>query len=184
LTQFTLDDGIMLLSGVMFNYDKPEATEHIYIDDLALPLSHICRFAGQLPYFYSVAQHLVNASRIVAPEHAFEALMHDTAEAFTNDIVTPLKARAGSIFKEIEVRVEADMARRFGFNFPMHPDVKIADTQMLGLEMRYIRKQDTSKHKILNDVEFDHLLPLVDLAEWTPRLAFRNWMLRYEELKP
>src|SRR5690349_5642083 len=104
------DCWIALLSGEQFNYNKPEESG-VTIDDLASATSNICRFAGHLPRFYSVAQHLVNASRLV--EHLdsyqvgdeFDALMHDTAEAFTNDLPTPLKW-ALPIFKELEVKIE------------------------------------------------------------------------------
>lgn len=179
-----LTDGISLLSGEMFDFNNPDAAK-VTLDDLAIPLANICRYAGQLPLgkWYSVAQHAVNTSLIVPKEHAFEALMHDTAEAMTNDIVTPLKV-AVPIFKELEVTIESSMARRFGFQYPMSPAVVLADKQMLGLEMRYIRGQDTSQHAILDGIEFDHLLPLVDLTSNSPRIAHANFIRRYEELRP
>src|SRR4051812_3817126 len=96
------DQWISLLSGGRFNYNKPE-TSDVTIEDIASALSNVCRFSGHLPRFYSVAQHLVNTSRIVPAEFAFTGLMHDTAEAFTNDLPTPLKW-ALPIFKELETK--------------------------------------------------------------------------------
>lgn len=180
MTSYQLSDGITLLSGEMFNYNDP-ASAKVDLMDLAQPLSNICRFAGQLPYFYSVAQHAVNCSYIVPKEHAFTALMHDTAEAFTNDIVTPLKV-AVPIFKEIELKIEAAMAEKFGFAYPLPPEVKLADLQMLGLEMKYIRQQDPSQHAVLDGIDYDGMLPLADLTSWTPRLALANFLRRFEEL--
>lgn len=179
-----LTDGITLISGNIFDFNNPSAAI-VEIDDLAIPLSNICRYAGQLPLgrWYSVAQHAVNASNIVEPEYAFEALMHDTAEAFTNDIVTPLKV-AVPIFKQLEVIIESDMARRFGFQFPMSKQVQLADRQMLGLEMKYIRGEDPANHQILDGIEFDHLLSKVDLSSWTPLRAYGEFKRRYEELRP
>src|SRR5258705_3135298 len=137
-TELTLDDHwISLLSGARFNYNKPEESD-VTIEDLASALSNICRFSGHLPRFYSVAQHLVNASYLVPSPIAFDALMHDTAEAFTNDLPTPLKW-ALPIFKELEVKIESAMAKKFGFNFPYPPEVKVADTQMLLLEKRFVK---------------------------------------------
>jgi hypothetical protein len=52
-----------------FNYNKPEESD-VTIEDIASALSNVCRFSGHLPRFYSVAQHLVNTSRIVKPELA------------------------------------------------------------------------------------------------------------------
>ena len=128
---------ISLLSGAKFNYNKPEESD-VTIDDIATALSNICRFSGHLPTFYSVAQHLVNASRIVPSEFSFDALMHDTAEAFTNDLPTPLKW-ALPIFKELETKIEAAMGDKFGFLYPYPPCVKEADTIMLMLEKYYVK---------------------------------------------
>lgn len=180
MTQIKMADGIALLSGALFNYNKPEESD-VTIEDIASALSNVCRFSGHLPRFYSVAQHLVNASRIVPTEHAFTALMHDTAEAFTNDLPTPLKF-ALPIFKELEVKIESAMANRFGFQFPYSDEVKLADTQMLLLEKNYV-KGDTNEWEYYRDVEFDHLKDLVDLDSWQPRRAKREFLERYNELK-
>ena len=173
------DQWISLLSGAKFNYNRPEESD-VTIDDIATALSNICRFSGHLPYFYSVAQHLVNTSRIVDDEFAFDALMHDTAEAFTNDLPTPLKW-ALPIFKDLEISIESAMAKRFGFNFPYHPLVKEADTHMLILEKTYV-KGDTSVWPHYEGIEVDHLVDLVDLKGWQPIRAKREFLERFEEL--
>lgn len=49
---------IQTLSGKKFNY-LTATVDDIDIEDIATALSHICRFAGHLPEFYSVAQHSV-----------------------------------------------------------------------------------------------------------------------------
>lgn len=183
MTQLDLKDGITLMSGALFSYQDPAACE-VTIEDIAQPLSNICRFAGQLPYFYSVAQHSVNASYIVAPEFAYTALLHDTAECFTGDIVTPLKVAVPQ-FKELELKIEAVMAERFGFQFPLPPEVKLADLQMLGLEMEFIRGQDCSQHSVLNGIDYRSMefMPGVELKTWSPRQACANFIRRYEELR-
>lgn len=174
-------DGISLLSGATFDYMNPEKSD-VTIEDIASALSNVCRFSGHLPRFYSVAQHLVNTSRIVKPEFAFTALMHDTAEAFTNDLPTPLKV-ALPIFKELEVSIESAMGKRFGFAYPYPDEVKLADTQMLLLEKNYV-KEDTKQWEYYRDVKFEHLKDLVDLDSWQPRRAKREFLERYEELHP
>lgn len=179
MTQIKMDDGIALLSGAMFNYNKPEES-NVTLDDLATALSNICRFSGHLPSFYSVAQHLVNTSRIVEADFAFDALMHDTAEAFTNDLPTPLKW-ALPVFKDLEVKIEAAMAKKFGFNYPYPDPVKLADTQMLLLEKNYV-KGDTNVWEYYKDVEFEHLRDKVDLKGWQPSRAKREFIERFEEL--
>lgn len=180
------DQWISLLSGGKFNYNKPEESD-VTIEDIASATSNICRFSGHLPRFYSVAQHLVNTSRIVAPEFAFTALMHDTAEAFTNDLPTPLKW-ALPIFKELEVKIESAMGNKFGFQFPYPPEIKEADTIMLLLEKRYV-KEDKSKWPAYEDIEQKIIrnkvkyLNTVVLESWQPRRAKREFLERFYELK-
>lgn len=173
------ENWIGLLSGAKMDYEAPEDSD-VTLDDLASALSNICRFSGHLPCFYSVAQHLVNTSHIVAPEHAFDALMHDTAEAFTNDLPTLLKWSL-PIFKELEVKIEAAMAQKFGFNFPYPAEVKLADTQMLLLEKNYV-KMDDRVWPYYEDIKFEHLRDLVDLKPWQPVRAKREFLERYAEL--
>lgn len=173
------DQWIGLLSGAQFNYNKPEESD-VTLDDLASALSNICRFSGHLPCFYSVAQHLVNTSRLVPVELAFDALMHDTAEAFTNDLPTPLKWSL-PIFKELETKIESAMSKKFGFNYPYDPAVKTADTQMLVLEKRFV-KMDERVWPMYEGIEVDHLRHLVDLKPWQPCRAKREFLERYEEL--
>lgn len=173
------DCWIGLLSGAQMNYNYPEQSD-VTLDDLASALSNICRFSGHLPVFYSVAQHLVNTSRIVPHEFAFDALMHDTSEAFTNDLPTPLKW-AMPIFKELEEKIEAAMANRFGFNYPYPPEVKVADTEMLLLEKKYV-KLDDRDWPHYRDIKFEHQRDKVDLKAWQPCRAKREFLERFEEL--
>jgi hypothetical protein len=174
-----LGDGIRLLSGALFDYNNPSASK-VSIRDIAAALSKVCRFAGHIHQFYSVAQHALNTSRIVAAEHAFDALMHDTAEAFTNDLPTPLKF-AVPIFKELEVRIESAMAERFGFTYPLPDAVKLADSQMLAIEKVRL-KRDMSAWTVLEGIETAHIEHLVDTAPMAPARAERLFLERFEEL--
>lgn len=173
------DQWIALLSGAQFNYNKPWES-NVTIEDIASALSNVCRFSGHLPCFYSVAQHLVNTSYIVPREIAFDALMHDTAEAFTNDLPTPLKW-ALPIFKELEVKIESAMAEKFGFTYPYPDQVKEADTQMLLLEKIYV-KQDYEPWPYYQDVQYEHLVDKVQLKGWQPQRARREFLERFQEL--
>lgn len=174
-----LTDGIRLLSGALFDYNKPHECDAT-IEDIASALSKVCRFAGHIHVFYSVAQHAVNASMIVSEEHALTALLHDTAEAFTNDLPTPLKA-AVPVFRDLEVSIESAMAKRFGFQYPLPPEVKLADLQMLALEKHYL-KRDTTLWEVLEGVEWEHLVDHVALTPWPPDVAEHMFLLRYRGL--
>lgn len=184
------DCWISLLSGAKFNYNKPEESD-VTIDDLASATSNICRYAGHLPRFYSVAQHLVNASRIVEGitgdkrnPAVFAALMHDTAEAFTNDLPTPLKW-AFPVFKKLEVSIETAMGKKFGFEYPYPDSVKLADTVMLIAEKIYV-KGDTSiwpAYESWTAESVEPYLQYIDLDSWQPRRAKKEFLKRYWELK-
>lgn len=176
------DQWISLLSGGHFNYNKPEESD-VTLYDIAAALSNVCRFSGHLPRFYSVAQHLVNASYIVSEENAFTALMHDTAEAFTNDLPTPLKW-ALPIFKELEVKIEGAMGKKFGFEFPYPPEVKEADTIMLMLEKYYVKDCDDPwpMYEKYTREYVKTYYDRVDLTSWRPSIARNKFLARYEEL--
>ncbi|TDN51124.1 hypothetical protein EC843_104135 [Buttiauxella sp. JUb87] len=90
---------------------------------------------GHLPEFYSVAQHSVLCSQLVAPEFAFEALMHDAAEAYCQDIPAPLKTLLPD-YQRIETFVDGLI--RFKYNLPPKQSavVKYADLTMLATERR------------------------------------------------
>lgn len=184
------DCWISLLSGTTFNYNFPERSD-VTIEDLAAATSNICRFAGHLPRFYSVAQHLVNASRLVeaikedvADPAVFDALMHDTAEAFTNDLPTPLKW-ALPIFKTLEVKIETAMGERFGFNYPYPEIVKEVDTLMLMLEKYHVKEEFGEwPHYEKYTPEFvEPYRQFVDLDSWQPRRAKREFLERFNLLK-
>jgi len=176
-----LTEGIQLYSGTYFDYGAPERSD-VTIEDIALALSHVCRFAGHVSRFYSVAQHCVNASRLVAPQFAFTALMHDTAEAVMNDIPTPLKITVPA-FKDLEVRIEQAMSSRFGFQFPLPAAVKIADLQMLKLE-RDVLKPSADEWEILAGIQTEAIAHLVDMSFWDSWSARQMFLKRYEELRP
>ncbi|EEX7919226.1 5'-deoxynucleotidase, partial [Escherichia coli] len=53
---------IKTFSGKHFYYDKINKDD-IVINDIAVSLSNMCRFAGHLSHFYSVAQHAVLCSQ-------------------------------------------------------------------------------------------------------------------------
>lgn len=165
------------------NYHYPEKSD-VTIEDIASALSNNCRFSGHLPRFYSIAQHLVNTSKIVPDNFAFTGLMHDTAEAFTNDLPTPLKWEF-PIFKELEGRIEAAMGKKFGFEFPYPPEVKEADTIMLILEKFYVKGDDSvwPAYEQWTKKKVAPYLHKVDLDSWQPRRAKREFLERYYELQ-
>ncbi len=123
---------IPLPSGKIFDYLNPTPTM-IDIHDIAMSLSKLCRFNGYCDGFYTVAQHSCIGAEYIDEAFAFEFLLHDAAEAYCNDIVSPFKRLLGD-YKVIEGRVDA--AIRIAFNLPteMSPAVKAMDDSMYWTE--------------------------------------------------
>lgn len=172
---------ITLYGGGYFDFIHPERSE-IRIEDIARGLSNTCRFGGQARYgdgFYSVAQHSVLVSLLVEPEHAFPALMHDAAEAYTGDMVGPLKQLCPD-FKAIEKRVEAAVFARFGIATPLHPSVKHADLRALRTEQRDLTSGTDDNWNGLDDFEpWRHrIVPI------SPVMAMAMFMQRFLVLRP
>lgn len=88
---------IMTASGRAFDFVEPSA-EMVHWPDVAEHLAKTARFAGATAgVFYSVAQHSVHVARLVAPEWAPWALLHDGHEAYLGDDTTPKKAALAHI---------------------------------------------------------------------------------------
>lgn len=168
---------IITLTGKHFNF-KTVTPESICIEDIAGALSNICRFTGHLPEFYSVAQHSIHCSYLVPAEYALEALLHDAAEAYCNDINSPLKALLPD-YQAVESKVEAVI--RYKFNLPpvMSAPVKRADLIMLGTERRDFGLDDGTVWPILEGVPTADFL----IDPMAPAHARSLFIKRYVELK-
>jgi len=99
----------------------------VCVADIAHALSMICRYGGHAPEFYSVAQHSVLVACIArlfaqvaipdAVDVAFTVgLFHDTPEAYLGDVITPVKAAIGRVYKEAEERAWLAIADHFGLD--------------------------------------------------------------------
>ncbi len=111
----------------------------ISIADIAWSLATTRRWTGHARPSYSVAQHSVYASRIVPPEYALEALLHDAAEAYTGDVASPLKALLGPRFKRLERVMAKAITTALGVDVVNLPSaVHEADTALMVAESEQI----------------------------------------------
>lgn len=127
---------IRTFTGKKFNLLDP-SPEDIDIRDIAHALSLINRFTGHTIKPYSVSEHCLHVSREVPPEYALQGLLHDAAEAYINDLSSPLKRQyfmAGYV--EVQHTLEYAIMQRFKQDYPFHPSVTEADTRMFYTERR------------------------------------------------
>jgi uncharacterized protein len=110
--------------------------EDVDIADISHHLARICRFNGavKVPH-YSVAQHCILVSQLVAEDLALVGLMHDATEAYCGDMIRPLKQALPS-YKAIEDLIWAAIAAKFNLPVDLPPEVKDADNIALVTERR------------------------------------------------
>jgi len=168
---------IRLVGGTYFDFLDPDGS-HYTIEDIAHGLAMTCRFAGQCPRFYSVAEHSVHVSNIVPPEFAFAGLMHDAAEAFLGDVSRPLKGLLPE-YKAIENRVEWSIFDRFGVVGAWSLEVKEADNIMLATEQKRLLHNDDD-WEVLRGVRIAD----VQIECLDPERARSAFLSRFLELRP
>ena len=112
----------------------------VCLEDIAHALSHSSRYNGHLPGFYSIAQHSVYVMQQMAllvpntpPKWLLAALLHDAAEAYVGDMVSPLKALIPeySVFEE---KAHIAVCRHFGI--PAPGEKPLMDTIIHEADMR------------------------------------------------
>jgi uncharacterized protein len=136
---------MMTRSGTKFYFLDPRP-EDIVLEDIAHSLAMQPRYNGHTDNHYSIAQHSVNVAERVARMRTdsfgdskvvvLQGLLHDAAEAYTGDIVQPLKILLGSTFYDIEHSIERALFQRFSLGqYPADPIVKRADIVEFEQEM-------------------------------------------------
>lgn len=164
-------------SGITWAPFRPDPTK-ILIEDVARSLALTCRFGGMLGDFYSVAQHSVLVSHLVAPGFELAGLLHDLAEALSGlgDVVGPVKNHpfVAAIVKPIEQAIEDAAAERFGLpvGFSTLPAVREADQLALRIEDHDLRGLGGS---------VDMFAP-TPITPWPWQRAERAFLSRFREL--
>lgn len=129
---------IRTFTGLYIDVFNP-TPDMICIEDIAHGLSNVCRFAGQIPEFYSVAQHSVVVHNYVNKEHRLQALLHDASEAYLGDMPSPIKRKLPE-YKKVEENLMKVISEKFDFDHNLHPSVKEADKKVLEKEWEYFIK--------------------------------------------
>ena len=169
------------VSGQQVDILNP-APDAIHILDIAHGLALQCRFAGQIPEFYSVAQHSVMVSRLVPREDALWGLLHDASEAYISDLPAPLKATPRLTgYRMVEAGLMNAALKRFGLAgqyCDMPRSVRHADKIALATEFRDLRgySDDAAQGETGSRPSAERLDPV----DW--QTARRLFMDRYREI--
>ncbi len=170
------DAWIQTYSGKRFTPLNPNISA-IDILDIAHALSNICRFTGHSE-FYSVAQHSVLVSYICNQENAFHGLMHDSSEAYCQDIASPIKKMPEfNTYREIEKKIQLAIATKFGFSHIEPEDVKKADLLLLATEQRDVMSAHRSDWNLNIEPLPFKIIPLA------PTEAKNLFLKRFHETK-
>lgn len=121
-------------SGHTFDYDNMSVNA-IRTQDIALSLGKQCRYNGHGAEFYSVAEHCFLLSNYALAtfdddDLALHLLMHDASEAYVSDVPSPLKAKLGEAWTELEAQVTDLIEFKYGLQFDRHPMVHELDKRI------------------------------------------------------
>src|SRR5579862_5085028 len=100
------DSWIQTYTGRKFWPLDPRSWD-VCLEDVAHALAVKCRYGGHCRGFYSVAQHSVLVSQLLAEWKADIwtvrwGLLHDANEAYSADVVRPIKNTMRDVWKAIE----------------------------------------------------------------------------------
>ena len=126
------------------------------INDIALALSHICRWGGRCSPFYSVAEHSIHVAAILTetdlPQDEvlmliLHGLLHDASESLVGDIPTPLKSHlevwtmeGSSGFGYLEANLQRAILKQLGVpevTKAQKEHIAAADKRALAWEAKY-----------------------------------------------
>lgn len=155
---------VTTISGNEVDLPDPQAWS-INPEDIAHALGMTCRFNGQIPWHYSVAEHSLHVSRLVEKYAREEypdidpmwvrklslgALLHDASEYILADLISPVKHYIGSqtdAYQLLERQVMGRVVERFSLEdgFWDHPLVGRADKVMYATERAQLTPETPRK---------------------------------------
>lgn len=154
--------------------------DDIFIEDIATSLSQINRYNGHTNFPYSVAQHSAILSYVVGEELAPAALMHDSAEAYLQDIVETHKGQTyfrikGEFvpYRNVEHVAEAVIFDRFNIPLDHLAYIDPYDKAIVANEMEALKPADAGRTQKIAGV---HIIP------WTAAQAKTAFLERFQAL--
>jgi 5'-nucleotidase len=152
------------------------APSDIDIQDIAHALSNLTRFTGHGKAFYSIAEHCVHVASLLPDCYKLEGLLHDAAEAYINDLSTPLK-HSGQLDGYREVEKKLDVAVSVQFDIGHNPHIiKPADRQMLFVEATALLSKPFIPEWAQLLAQIGPPCKKIKIRCWTPKRAKREFL--------
>lgn len=169
---------IKTVTGRHFDLMQPEP-EQVDIEDIAWGLSNLCRFAGQTPRFYSVAQHSVLVSDYLHPLFRLHGLLHDAAEAYLGDVMGPAKALLPD-YQRLEALVMQAISERFNLFWSSEANEHVveADRAVLGAEIKLLFNDDPEVWDVKRQST-----NISNISPSDPTSAYKLFMHKFEVLR-
>jgi hypothetical protein len=187
---------IEVRSGRYVDVRNPDPAT-ILPEDIAHHLSMLCRFAGGVSSFYSVAEHTVLVHDMLASKgHGQDirlaALLHDGAEAYLADVPAPVKHamrsapyQAESAYDVLTERMDAAIAEAVGITPTLfrHPLVMEADLVALRVESRRLTASGGRHWRFPAHVRDDVPPGVLFYAGLAPDAARAMWLRRFRDAR-
>lgn len=169
-------DWMQTYSGKRFYPFDPQVSS-IDIVDIAHALAMTCRYGGHCKQFYSVAQHSVLVGSKAPAEKALRALMHDAPEAYTGDLIRPIKKHPEmAAFTWVEGTIERAIAVRFDLPWPiMDAEIKRLDDRIILDERDQVMVPTDDDWRVTGE-------PLgVTIEPWGPEIARQKFLDAFDQ---
>lgn len=145
----TIPGQIVTYSGKILDLMYP-TVDRIDIDDIARGLANNSHFSGQMPKFFSLAEHSLMVEERITLQYPDDfqkrlvGLLHDAPEAFIGDMIKPLKVLLPD-FCVIEDRLMAVIFEKFNLPIEKIKEIKPADIFVQEREYEAIQYKDPYK---------------------------------------
>lgn len=170
-------------SGKVIDFDG--GTNVYDIEDIAHSLARQCRFNGHTPQHYSIAEHCVHMARQLIrldKNLAYEALLHDAHEAYTGDVISPIKHKIPD-FVLLEHRIACEIMESHGVGVEVQETEEGIKLYVPSLPVSTLDKEIAQHEAGTMMLGWGNINPdFPALQFWSPDKAKKEYLRLYERL--
>lgn len=156
------------------------------IEAIAHALSHICRYGGHSPRYYSVAEHCVHVAGFFSTPHFRKfALLHDCEEALIGDVIRPLRSLISIDSERVDVfadELRKAIFRRLTGDVPgsfLWDNICVVDNDLCAGELAALFGDDCPPHAVPSTTP---RTPAVGLQFWSPEDAKERFLAMWRDI--